>query len=104
MSEYFNETMDRLAYWMEGNRDAILQTQLSIDGEEKYTLTYSWSKSRQHACYGSIKVEAKEMLGEKVYRFYLNAGIGKPLLYLWNNNVPKELVNRLVELFGAVTK
>lgn len=106
MSEYFNSTMDQLAYWLGGNPDAVLQTPLRIAGVEKYILTYSWSKSKQHARYGSIKIEAQELFDDKgyTYRFYLNARIGKPLLYNWNTKPPKELVDRLVEYFGAVTK
>lgn len=104
MSEYFNETMDRLAYWMEGNRDASMCHPLSIDGEEKYVVTCSWRKASKKAAYDSIVVEVKELLGTEAYYFYLNARIGKPHLYKRTAGAPKELISRLVEYFGAVTK
>lgn len=104
MSEYFNETMDRLAYWMEGNRDASMCHPLSIDGEEKYVITCSWRRASKKAAYDSIVIEAKKLLSDETYYFYLNARIGKPHLYKKSPSAPKELVNRLVELFGAVTK
>jgi len=103
VSEYFNDVMDCLAYWMEGNPEARLSHSLSINGEEKYVLTYTWNNSKRRATYESIEIEAKELTSDETYRFYLNVRIGKPLLHkLQPNWPPQDLVDRLIEYLGAV--